>query len=153
MNHGLLPACLGGFFSYPPNFVVCQKRVKPNWIDPSSRFRLIIWIGWMFVSLTLIGSLYLYSHNLTQWLVVCLLDSDWLFMLYIFSMRTIPFTVPSTGSRPRPGDQRLVEEGSTSVTSGSEPSTPSTAPTTRGSMDSLSSAAGDNSFRGMSRFQ
>ena len=64
------------------------------------------------------------------------------------SMKTIPFTVPTGGSGPRKGDQRLVEEGSTG--SGSEPSTPSTIPTTRGSMDSLSSAGGDSTFRGKS---
>ena len=140
MKKALLPACT----SHLPPCPWKSLKLRVN----SQLYNLV---GYVFVSVTLIGHLCLCTHNLDHWLVIC----PWIWLVvpvYSFSMRTIPFTVPSTGSRPRPGDQRLVEEGSTSVTSGSEPSTPSTAPTTRGSMDSLSSAAGDNSFRGKKHY-
>ena len=61
-------------------------------------------------------------------------------------MRTIPFTVPSTGAGPgraRGTDQRLLADQDTvSTGTGSEPTTPSN-PTKRGSLDSLSSTSTD----------
>ena len=59
----------------------------------------------VFASLTLIGSLCFYAHNPSQWLVVCVLDPDWLFM-FIFlacalSRSRFPRLVPGRGPGTR----------------------------------------------------
>ena len=58
-------------------------------------------IGLMFVSLTLIGSSGFYAHNPADWLVVCVLGSDWLVMFMFLacapSHSPYPRLVPGRG--------------------------------------------------------